>query len=151
MHHVHPRLHDRECVGDLTGAIGRVVVDDQHVDIRCLTQDSFDDLLEVLALVIGRQNHERVPRRSVRPARRAHTRHGGTHGGVPGEDTLLMGAEFPRYPLICPAPAWMLSSSKHERIYSPSASACRGTSTGVIARSSWSRLIQRALPSSTGL
>jgi len=37
-------------------------------------------------------------------------------GVFPGEDTLLIGAEFPRYPLTCPAPAWMLSSSKHERI-----------------------------------
>ena len=47
----------REPVGDLAGAVGRGVVDDQHAPLgRQLLADARDDRLEVVGLVVGRQD-----------------------------------------------------------------------------------------------
>jgi len=50
-----------QLVGDLAGAVGRVVVDDQHPPrIGQVGEDRGDDLLEVAGLVVGRQDHPGV-------------------------------------------------------------------------------------------
>ena len=45
----------------LPGAVGRVVVDDQHVEVGGLAQNGRHDGLDVLALVVGGQDDERRP------------------------------------------------------------------------------------------
>ena len=71
--HVHPRLVRRELVGQLPGAVGRVVVHHQDLEARVLQQDRGDDLREVLALVVGGDDDERALRHPASAARNAGT------------------------------------------------------------------------------
>ena len=83
----HPRKLGREPVGDLARAVGRRVVDHEHAVARRVEDlaERSDHRLEVLALVVGREAHDRpddagidrtcvpgfAPQRPVPPPRRA--------------------------------------------------------------------------------
>ena len=58
MQHVHTRVGRRQLIGELTRAIGRVVVNDQDVESRILGKDQRNDAGDILALVIRRDDHE---------------------------------------------------------------------------------------------
>ena len=62
MEHVHPIVLDGQTIGDLARAVGRAIVDHEHVtnDRRTLARDAncLDHVLEVLAFVIGRQTDD---------------------------------------------------------------------------------------------
>ena len=47
-----------QLVGDLAGAVGRVVIDDEDVRMRNSGMDALEDPGKVLALVVSRQEHE---------------------------------------------------------------------------------------------
>jgi hypothetical protein len=57
VHHVDLRVLRRDGVSDLTGPIGRVVVEDHHIDMRSMPTDPLDDAGHVLALVVRRDEH----------------------------------------------------------------------------------------------
>ena len=72
--HVHPRRGGRQLVGQLAGAIGRVVVHHQDFEPRILLEDGRHDEREVDPLVVGRHDdqqtlsHERGEGAGRRPA-----------------------------------------------------------------------------------
>ncbi len=60
MEHLHPVVLDRETIGELAGAVGRAVVDDEHAEAvgrraREHLSRGEDDRLDVLGLVVGRE------------------------------------------------------------------------------------------------
>ena len=76
VHDVHARIGRRHLVGQLAGAVGRIVVDDQHVRRGQFVVNSLHERTEVVALVVGGQRnqdarfgsgrrHEGVPRAIV--------------------------------------------------------------------------------------
>ena len=66
MQHMHPLVLGGQPIGDLAGAVGRAVVDDQHVEAaraparREHLARGGDDRLDVLGLVVGRQYQPRL-------------------------------------------------------------------------------------------
>ena len=52
-----------QLVGELAGAVGRVVVEDADVDLGDGTPDPLEDRREVLALVVGRDEHDNAVER----------------------------------------------------------------------------------------
>ena len=63
--HVQPRLPPRVFAGDLPGAVGRVVVDDQKLHVGRATEHGVDQVLDVFALVVRGRLHEYTARRPV--------------------------------------------------------------------------------------
>ena len=50
---VESRILCRLTQGDLTGAIRRVVVDDQHLQVWCNSQNTLNQVANILAFVVG--------------------------------------------------------------------------------------------------
>src|SRR5206468_383290 len=55
---VKPRLVRATGLDQVTGAIGRVVVDDQDLETERKREQPIEQRLDVLALVVGRHDHE---------------------------------------------------------------------------------------------
>src|SRR5207249_1054132 len=73
----------RKPVGDLAGAVGRVVVDDEHAVVRPEhLAERAEHRLEVLLLVVGRQADDRAHGARVSLLRRRKSRPSATGGGL---------------------------------------------------------------------
>ncbi len=58
MQDVYPRFDLAHPIGQISGPVRRIVVDDQDLDARILSQDGRDDLGEVGSLVVGRHDDQ---------------------------------------------------------------------------------------------
>src|SRR4051794_13517156 len=66
MQHVHMVIAVGDLVGDLAGAVGAVVVDDEQVRVGHRLAQSFGDDLEVVAFVVRRYDDEHLAQRHRR-------------------------------------------------------------------------------------
>ncbi|KQR43791.1 hypothetical protein ASF82_09210 [Frigoribacterium sp. Leaf164] len=67
--HVHPGVAGGPRVGEVAGAVGRAVVDDENVDGGPAVEGAADDPVEVLSFVVGRDDDECVVHGVVLPGR----------------------------------------------------------------------------------
>ena len=73
VHHVHPvRVGQRQLVGELAGAVGAAVVDDQNVHVGARSVHPADDQRQVLPLVVGGDDHQGALTRAFCWPRAAH-------------------------------------------------------------------------------
>jgi hypothetical protein len=61
MQDVDARLRGGDLLGDLSGSVGRGVVDDEDLEAGVLRQNGWDQSGEVLALIV-RRNHDEGPK-----------------------------------------------------------------------------------------
>ena len=58
MKHMNARIGGGQLIGELSGAVGRVVINHQHVESLILRKDQRHDASDVFTLVVGRYDHE---------------------------------------------------------------------------------------------
>ncbi len=56
-----------DLLGDIAGAVGTVVVDDEDVGVRCGTAGPGEELDDVFRFLVGRSHDERTHRRKMYP------------------------------------------------------------------------------------
>jgi hypothetical protein len=69
-------------VDDVAGAVGRAVVDEEDGDLRDHGEDGGGDRRRVVALVVGRDDDERLRRHRSEPTPRPHARNAESRGTV---------------------------------------------------------------------
>ena len=58
--HVDVGILAGDFVGERPGSIGRIVVDDEHIEHRWLGHETLDELRQIVALIVGRDDDQGV-------------------------------------------------------------------------------------------
>ena len=136
-----PAMKDRDAgvvagqlVGQIAGSVGRAVVDDEDIGLRHRREDRLDDRADVLALVVGRNEHPDA-RGGGCGCDRVGRRDGGRHRfpgckGVAGENTLSLPYPAGRLTQAAPEPRPRTFADARKRPEEPFRSDCGFACTG---------------------